>query len=110
MGWVAIEMWVSPRRARLMIWISSTVLSPMGSNGFGITCVNGLSREPSPPARMTAFISFDAPLHVVRADVCDRALPSEPLDRFLQPALERVHRRPAGRCNQARVVAEEAID
>src|SRR5262245_10569444 len=28
----------------------------MGSSGFGIACVNGRSRSPRPPARMTAFM------------------------------------------------------
>ena len=36
--------------------ISRMDSDPRGRRGFGNTCVNGLSRSPSPPAMMTAFI------------------------------------------------------
>src|SRR5262249_28311811 len=98
----------NPCRARLRIWIWRTELSPIGSSGFGMTCVNGLSRAPRPPARMTAFI--DPCSDVVLGGPARRALTPEPLHGFSQAALQRIDRLPVRRFHQQAVVTHQPID
>src|SRR5712672_4033224 len=50
--------WSKPHAFRRSIWISRADLSPIGSSGFGTTCVKGRRRAPSPPARITTFIGI----------------------------------------------------
>src|SRR5947209_9268319 len=70
----------------------STGLPPISTIGFGRTEVSSVKREPTPPARITAFTAGRFPQRPVHMPVplFDTRTPLEPLADELRAAIDRV--------------------
>src|SRR5215208_73232 len=81
--------------------------SPIGASGLGNTVVNGSSRRPRPPARITARTGRSDRILVgsVAAQVC-----LDPLDGPAQALIQGDSRLPVGQGSEFGGVADETVD
>src|SRR4051794_41516271 len=96
--------WSTSERARRRRRNSAIGMSPIGMSGFGNTVVYGARRVPRPPARITARTSDRVLVWPEEIEVL-----GDPLDRPLQPFVERDLRLPAQHLSRARRVGAQAL-